>query len=195
MRSRALVASVLFVAMAAAQARAQPSGAEEPTPSSDPKSPAVALAWSAGLTGVGSAILVGGLATDSAGAGLVFGTPILFIGPATGRWYAGGSTFPGLLIRGVTGAVALATIRNESLQCTDECEPGEDAHDLEGEAKVIVYGAAAIFFASAVYDVVRAPLDARAHDREHAAVTVAPAMMPGGQGSDLVPGLAVSGRF
>ena len=195
MFSRVALTSVLFTLMTVAKAQAQPTGPLTDTPPAERKSPAVALGWSLGLTAVGSAVLFGGLASDRAGPGLVFGTPILVIAPATGRWYAGGRSFPGLLIRGVTGVTALAVIRSESLQCTDECAPGEDAHRLEGQAKAIVYGAAAIFFASAVYDLVRAPLDAREFNREHA-VTVAPTVLRGGgQGAALVPGLALSGSF
>ncbi|HEY8142698.1 MAG TPA: hypothetical protein VIG06_08505 [Kofleriaceae bacterium] len=163
-------------------------------PDESRKSPAIALAWSAGLTAAGGAIVLGGFATDEDAWGLLLGAPILFFGPAFGRGYAHGNIVPGLLIRGATGLVALHLINENILQCTDECAPGEDPTRLEGEPKAVVYTLAGIFLASAAYDIVRAPLDAREFNRTHA-ITVAPTVMPAGQGGALAPGVAVSGQF
>ena len=176
---------LVLVGAVAGQAGAYPF--ETPPRSSEPKSPGKALAWSAGLTALGSAVLVGGLATDREAAGVFIGTPILLFGPAIGRGYAGGPIFPGLLIRGVSGVAAMFVLQENILQCTDECG-GEDPTYLEGDAKIVVYSAAAIMVASAVYDTVRAPLDAREYNRAHG-FAVAPTLMPGGAG------LALGGTF
>jgi hypothetical protein len=179
---------LVLVGAVAGQARAYPFETTTPPPGSEPKSPGKALAWSAGLTVLGSAALIGGLATDQEAAGVFIGTPLLVFGPAIGRGYAGGPVFPGLLIRGVSGAVAVFVLKENLLQCTDECGPGEDALYLEGDAKIVFYSAAAVMFASAVYDSVRAPLEARDFNRAHG-FAVAPTAVPGGAG------VAVGGSF
>ena len=183
MRIRLGVCGLVLVAAVAGQVHADPVDTKTP-PSGEPKSPALALVWSAGLTALGGAIFVGGLANDNEAAGVFLGTPILVIGPAIGRGYAGGSIFPGLLIRGVSGAGAMIVLKGNILQCTDECEPGEDPRYLDGDARIVFYTLATVMIASAVYDTVRAPLDARDHNR-----ALAPALMPGGAG------LALGGQF
>ena len=179
-----LVGLVLVGALAG-KARAYPF--ETPPPSSEPKSPGKALAWSAGLTALGSALLVGGLATDHEAAGVFIGTPILVFGPAIGRGYARGPIAPGLLLRGVSGVIATFVLADNMQQCTDECA-GKDTLVLEGDVRIAVYGASAVMIASAVYDTVRAPLDAREYNRAHG-FAVAPTLMRDGAG------LAVGGQF
>lgn len=185
MRMRVGLCGLVLVGAVAGQARAYPF--ETPPPSSEPKSPGKALAWSAGLSALGSVLLVGGLATDREAAGVFLGTPILIFGPAIGRGYAGGPVFPGLLIRGVSGAAAMFVLQANLLQCTDECGD-EDPTYLEGDARIVVYSAATIMVASAIYDTVRAPLDAREFNSAHE-LAVAPTLMPDGAG------LAVAGQF
>jgi len=180
-----LTLALLVLALPAAEAHADRWDGKQPAPSRT--SPALALGWSLGTAAIGSAVLFGGLATDRTAAGLGFGTPILVFGPAIGRGYAHGPMFPGLLIRGVTGIVALTTIATRSLKCTEECA-GKDVYYLEGEEKAIVYGAAGIFFASVIYDLVRAPLDAREYNGEHG-FALLPTAVPGGAG------LAIGGSF
>ncbi len=182
MRMRVGLCGLVLVGALAGQARAYPF--ETPPPSSEAKSPGKALAWSAGLSALGSAVLVGGLAFDHEAAGVFLGTPILIFGPAIGRGYAGGSIFPGLLIRGVSGAAAVFALKDNLLQCTDECGD-EDPTYLEGDARIVVYGAATIMIASAVYDTVRAPLEAGEYNRAHG-FAVAPTLM--GEGAGLVVG-------
>ncbi len=184
MPARVPAAALFLLALATGGAHADaPARPEESR-----KSPAVALAWSAGLTAAGGAIVLGGVATDEDAWGLVLGVPVLFFAPAFGRGYAGGNIVPGLLIRGATGLVALHVIKENILQCTDACAPGEDPTRLEGEPKAVVYTLGGIFLASAIYDVVRAPLDAREFNRAHG-FAVAPTVMPGGAG------LALGGSF
>ncbi len=178
--------AILIMLLVASEARADRFDGKPPAP--DRKSPARSLGWSLGVTAVGSAVLFGGLATDHAAAGLGFGTPILVFAPSIVRGSAGGPIFSGLLIRGVTGIVALTTIATKSLKCTDECAPGEDVYYLEGEEKAVVYGAAGIFFASLIWDVVRTPLDARDYNRAHGFALV-PTAAPGGAG------VAIGGQF
>jgi hypothetical protein len=170
---------MLLILLVASDARADRFDGKPPAPSR--KSPAVLLGWSLGVTAVGSAVLFGGLATDRTAAGLGFGTPILVFAPSIVRGSAGGPMFPGLLIRGLTGTVALTTIATRSLKCTDECAPGEDRYYLEGQEKAVVYGAAGIFFASLIWDVVQTPLDAREYNREHG-FALMPTAVPGGAG-------------
>ncbi len=178
--------AILVMLLVASDARADRFDGKPPAPSR--KSPAVLLGWSLGVTAVGSAVLFGGLATDHAAVGLGFGTPILVVAPSIVRGSAGGPAFPGALIRSVTGIVALTTIASKSLHCTDECAPGEDAYYLEGKDKAVVYGAAGIFFASLIYDVVRTPLDAREYNTAHG-FALTPTAVPGGAG------LAIGGQF
>lgn len=185
MRIRLALCGLVLVGAVAGQAHAYPF--ETPPPSSEPRSPGKALAWSAGLTALGSAVLVAGLAADHEAAGVFVGSPILVFGPAIGRGYAGGRIFPGLLIRGVSGVAAMFVLQDNILQCTDECE-GEDPTYLEGDAKIVVYSASAIMIASAVYDTVRAPLDAREYNRAHG-FAVAPTLLRDGAG------LALGGSF
>ena len=186
MRLRLGLCGLLLVATAAGQAHAYPFEAKTP-PRAEPKSPGASLAWAAGSTAVGAAALFGGLATDLEMAGAFVGTPILIVGPALGRGRAGGAVAPGLLIRGVSGAIVIFTLKEKLPKCTDECG-GKDPAYLEGEEKVVVYGAAAILMASAVYDTVRAPLDARDFNRARE-IAVIPTVMPGGAG------LALGGSF
>ena len=187
MRLSTGLCGLVLVGAFAGQARAYPFETKTPQEDSEPRSAGVALAWSAGLTALGSAVLVGGLATDHEVAGVFVGTPILIIGPAIGRGYAGGPIFPGLLIRGVSGVTAMLVLQDRLLKCTDECEKKDPLY-LEGEEKVVVYGAAAIMFASAVYDSVRAPLEAGEYNRSHG-FAVAPTLMGDGAG------LALGGSF
>ena len=187
MRLRVWVCGLLLVGAVAGQARAYPFETKTPT-TPEPKSPGKALAWSAGLTALGSAAFFGGLATDREAAGVFLGTPLLIFGPAIGRGYARGAIFPGLLIRGVSGAAAMFILKDNLLQCTDECG-GEDPTYLEGEAKVVFYSAATIMVASAVYDTVRAPLDAGEYNRAHG-FAVAPTLMGDGGA-----GIALGGSF
>jgi len=159
-------------------------------PATSSKSPAIALAWSLGLTAAGSALLFGGIARDDFD-GPTIGIPVLLVGPSIGRWYDDGHdyrTFPGLLIRGATGIMTILVFANRP-HCTDDCTPEEAKNFyLEGQTKTVIYGLGAIFFTSAIYDVVRAPLDARDFNRAHG-LALAPTAVPGGAG------LAVGGQF
>jgi hypothetical protein len=188
--------ALLVVTAVVAEAQAQPPGKTRDKPRPARKSPVVALGWSLGLTVVGSALLFGGIARDDFD-GPTLGIPILVAGPSVGRWYGGGRdyrTFPGLLLRGMSAFVGVLVFANRP-HCTDECTPEEAKNFyVEGETKTVLLTTAGIFFASAIYDLVRAPLDARDSNRAHA-ITVAPAALSSGQGGSLVPGLVVGKRF
>ncbi len=182
--------AILIIVLMAALAHAQPPGKTRDKPRAARKSPAVALGWSLGLTVVGSALIVGGIARDDFD-GPTLGIPIVLVGPSVGRWYAGGRdfrTFPGLFLRGASAVVSVLVFTQRG-HCTDDCTPEEAKNFyLEGQDKAVIYGLGAIFFASAIYDVVRAPLDARDANRANGIALVATAA-PGGAG------LAIGGQF
>ncbi len=193
----------ILVVLPAATAHAQPPGESVPRRQADPphRSPALALGLSLGVTAAGTAIAIGAASRHDADITPVLaGGLIAWVGPATGRWAGGGSAALGLFARGVAGIVILA---GASERPNDDCVedmPGDcDAEDAASaaqkrRARRIIGAGAAVWIASSVYDIVRAPLDARDFNRAHA-ITVAPAPMSAGPGAPLVPGLVVGGRF
>ena len=200
MRSSAALA-VLFVVMAADEVRAQPPGRTPPAR----KSPATAFLTSLGVTAAGGLAIAVGSSVES-GELAVGGGVLMLIGPSVGRWYGGAriGTLIGLVGRGAAVGLAIHGLHEDS-QPVDVCDEDIDfdctKHDAAEErhdrkARIFYASAAALWAGATIYDIVMAPLDARAFNREHA-VTVAPTVLRGsGQGgAALVPGLALSGRF
>ena len=193
------MAGILLFSLAA-EARAQPPGTKPPPR----KSPASAFLTSLGVTAGGGAAIAVAASTES-GELAVAGGVAMFVGPSVGRWYAGAraGTVIGLAARAVALGLALEGL-HEDAQPVDSCDDDLDdctAHDAiearqDRKARNLYISAAVLWAGSSVWDIVRAPLDARDFNREHA-VTVAPTVMPGAGsgGAALTPGLVVSGRF
>jgi len=205
---RVVVPGVLLLALAAGEARSEPPGMVAPTPPPKDaaparKSPALALGLSLGTSALAGVVLAAG--QDNPGA-VTAGVVGLYVGPSFGRWYGGGSAAIGLLARLGGAGLMYAGINESMTHPIDDCVPdidlgedcdAEDAAKAEQDRRVkrLIYTGAAIWIGATIYDIVRAPLDARDFNREHA-VNVAPTVLRGGgQGGALVPGLAVQGRF
>jgi hypothetical protein len=199
MRRASVLAVVAVLLLPIAAARAQPPGLVPPREPVDGefvphRYPLVALGLSLGLSAAGGAMVAGG--EDYAALGVL----TMYFGPSIGRWYGGGSAAIGLLGR-TAGALFVVAAIEEDYPIDDDCFPDEEdctAHDQavadqDRRVKRLLYTAAALWVGSTIYDCVRAPLDARDFNREHA-VKVAPTVMPAGNGA-LVPALALSGRF
>ena len=188
MSLRSALAGVLLFALAA-EARAEPPGLTPPAR----KSPANALLTSLGVTAAGAVVIAAGSSAES-GELAVAGGLAMFIGPSVGRWYAGAreGTLIGLGARVAALGVALHAL-NEDTQPVDSCDPelddctAHDAKEAEQDRKVrrLYIAAAALWIGSTAWDIVRAPLDAREHNRAHG-FAVAPTLM--GDGAGLVLG-------
>lgn len=185
----AIAAGLLGIALAAGAARAEPIGTPDPEPG--PRSPAIALSLSAGITGAGAALVFAGSSSEVGQEAFFLGAGTMLVGPSIGRWYAGSSSGVGVVARGTGALVMLTALMNgPDVGCDEEHEVSCDDGVLDGGWDPLFYTGAALWVGSTIYDIVRAPLDARDFNRAHE-VTVAPVVVQGAR----VPGLAVSGRF
>ena len=161
--------AVLVLALVTATAHAEPPSLTPTVPDAvDDKSPAVALALSAGTTLAGIGMMAAGDGNRSAGlttAGLV----AFAIGPTVGHAYAGHLFNPGLGVRAL-GAVAGVAGAVTILACgLDECHGGS------ADAGVaLLYGGGALIAAGSLYEIVTAPRAATEHNRRlHLAIVPA----------------------
>ncbi len=199
----------LALALAPAEARADPPGQTEPAgspPAEAPRkpahrSPALALGLSLGVTGLGVAGAVAAASQHNAPGEFLLAGVAVYLGPSIGRWYGGGSAAVGLLGRAAGGAFLIAAASERPID--PNCDPGNEDCTGQNEAiakqerreRTLLVTGAVLWIGASVYDFVMAPLDAREFNREHA-VTVTPTVMRGsGQGAALVPGLALSGSL
>jgi hypothetical protein len=147
------------------------------------KSPAVAMGVSIGIP-VAGALTLAFAPKDGEKA---LGVLAMYVGPATGQWYAGkgGGLGLGLRLLSIAGAVgALMLVVDE------ECDLDTDREATTNDyiAGTIAVGAAGLWVGSSVYDVVLAK---RAVDHWNHNLT----LMPGLVGNQRAPGVFLGGRF
>jgi hypothetical protein len=148
------------------------------------KSPATALALSAGGTAASVAALIYASSRDTAPEAntvAVLGLGGLLVTPSLGHWYAGEKASTGLLIRAGGGAIVLAA----ALMAL-ECRANNTCDDRPTGALLI--GGATWILVGAIWDVATAPRAARRWNARHA-VSIVPTVTPAGAG------LAVGGAF
>lgn len=179
MRAFAVVSSVVVVVaistMSVDVARAQeapvttpapppPPAPPAPVPNRDSVSPGAAFALSFGGTLASLAIGAAGIAGGNAIGG--FGALGALIMPSTGRWYAHASAVGGLIVR----FAGLGLIVSGVERAIDD--------DTAGGRRYLYLGGVT-FLVGALYDIVRAPLDADAYN---ARPTVLPTIQRAGSG-------------
>ena len=173
---RSLLALLLLLFLVA-QAHAQ---------SPDDKSPAVAVGLSVGVTTAGVIALASG--GDSL---RTLGLLTIFVGPSTGRWYAGDSSISGLGWRALGGATMVYGLVT-ALQ--DDCDEEDTTCDgtFESSAGLLMLAGAGLWVGSSIADVVLAERAARDWNTSHA-LALSPTSFATPQGH--ANGLALTGRF
>lgn len=202
-----VVSVVLMVGSAQAQAQSPsqspvqlqlPSSSPSPSPSpSDSVSPTTALVISLGGTLASYGLIAGGISSSNGaigGAGVV-GT---FIMPSAGRWYAHSSAFAGLALRLVGVGTAVTGFAIGFHLCFAgliDHSPSDDqsCHKNENTAMALMALGGLTYLGATVYDIIRAPLDARAYNEAHRTLPVAivPVVAP----AQHQYGLALAGQF
>lgn len=187
MPPRAVIGGMLLVAATTA-ASADPVGATDPSPRRP--SPIIALSLSLGVTAAGASLILAGRESETFDSEIfVVGGGAMLVGPSIGRWYAGIRSGRGLAARGVATAIMLvAIVASEEAGCDEEHGDGCPDGPADGGWEPVFYAGAALWVGSSLYDIVRAPLDAREYNRAHS-FAVAPTIVPGGAG------LTVGGSF
>jgi hypothetical protein len=160
-----------------------------PAPAPAAKDPSTALALSLGFTASGTAmLLLGSSAHSSATEAIGFG--MMYLGPATGHWYAGEVGGAGLALRalavlGASTAVIIAV-------GDDGCEDDGPCTDHGALITGLLIASAGAWVGSTIYDIATAPSAARSWNRAHGVVFGPTAMLSRGRS---VPGVAVGLRF
>ena len=188
LRTLACVAMLAVAAPAFAQA---PGEVEPiaPAPAAAPKNPSTALALSLGFTAAGTAmLLLGSSSHSSTTEGLGFG--LMYLGPATGHWYAGEVGGTGLALRalGALGASTAVIIAVGDDGCDDEQPCSDHGALITG----LLIASAGAWIGSTIYDIATAPTSARSWNRAHGVAFGPTAMVSRGRS---VPGVAVGLRF
>lgn len=161
---------VLLVVTTPARADAQ-AAAEE-------KSPSVAVSLSVGVTAAGLITFVSG-----GGSVQMLGLGLMFIGPSTGRWYAGEDGLGGLGLRTLAAAGmvgGLVQVLRSDCDTEEECGNG-------GAGGAMILGGAALWIGSSIAHVVFAERAARRWNENHA-LALTPTI-------GNTTGLALTGRF
>jgi len=118
-----------------------------------------------------------------------------------GRWYAGSSGGGSLALRGAAGLSMMAglvmLLADEDDDCLGEtdaqCHAYDDQRKRDGDiGAVLLFGGAATWVTTSIYDMIMAGHDARVYNREHS-VHLAP-MMTSASGHRTA-GLVLEGRF
>ncbi len=182
-----VVVAVLGLVGLVEQGHAQPALAPPPAPPArahDERSPAVAVGLSVGVTVAGAAALF--VPSDGARFG---GVIAMYLGPSTGRWYAGESSASGIGYRLLGTGLVVAGI---ALDMDRECDDRAPCSGPGGATIALAVVGAGVWLASAAVDTVRAHQAARrTHDRR--AVSVAPTALR--SGVTYAPGVAIAGQF
>lgn len=165
-----------------------------------PKDPQTARLLSGGASGVAGAVTLAGFLTTPQGEAfnkpvLYTGIGMLFVAPSIGEFYAGQYLTIGMGVRAAATGLALYTLSSQTRPVIcDEVGAGKELNCRSfTENAYPLLGLSAIAFVGGVwYDVLDAADSADRYNRKHG-FTVAPATLPGPQGS--VPGFVVSGVF
>lgn len=178
------------VLAAAAPAFAQAPGEVAPiapAPATAPKDPSTALALSLGFTAGGTAMLLLGSSAHSQTTEAI-GFGMMYLGPATGHWYAGEVGGLGLGLRGlaVVGAGTAVIVALGDDGCDTACP------DHGGLITGLLLASAGAWIGSTIYDIATAPRAARSWNRDHGVAFGPTAMVSAGR---TVPGVAVGLRF
>jgi hypothetical protein len=176
---RILVTLALLTRLA--HADAQPSPQQQ---SEGEKSRAVAVGLSLGVTAAGVGLLVAG----DDGMKLV-GLTAMFVGPSTGRWYAGDSSLIGYRALGV-GVAALGVLAIVNTGCEEEIDVS--CEDSNRPGMLLMAAGAGVWAASSVADIVLADRSARRFNEKHS-LSIAPVRF--GTVDGRATGLGISGQF
>lgn len=177
--------AIILVCFAATVAHAQPSKTQPTT--SGKKTPATAVFLSVSVPLLGAAAIG---ASGGSGGAILFGVSALFLGPSTGRWYAGegGGLTLGVRAVGVLGLGA-ASVGMYGISESD-CRANDQPCHSPVPFQALAIGSATLIVGTWVYDVVQAK---RATDRWNANhVTLTPGLVGG---TTRAPGLFMTGRF
>ncbi len=165
MRSLAVLIVVVLSTPALAQAPGETAVQPLPSPTqpADEKSPVTAVLLSTGVTTAGLLARVGGSENHN-GALVLAGVGAVFLGPSTGRWYAGSTGIGSLGLRALGGATAL--IGFAGALGAAECEgPCTNTH---GDAYAYMFfGGLGLFAGTTIYDVIMASRDASEWNSSH----------------------------
>jgi hypothetical protein len=187
--------AIVVLCFAASVVRAQPAttpptstpSTNTPPTSTDEKSPTTAVILSVGVPLVGAAVAVG---SHGNGGALLFGMGALFLGPSTGRWYAGASGGGTIAIRGAgvlaVGAGIVGVYGISEADCRANDQPCHSPAPFEA----LAIGGATVIIGTWIYDIVQAKRGADRWNASHA-LTVTPGLV----GTTTAPGMFVSGQF
>jgi hypothetical protein len=188
------VACVFLVTMGSAHAQSAVQPTVQPTaPAPEPGdvSPTAALMFSLGGTLLSYGTIAAGFQAHSP-AVVVAGATGAVIMPSVGRWYANSSGVGSLVIRAAGAGSVLAGVAIGFADCVVIFgENKNTCNSFEVTALVALGGMA--FIGSTVYDIVRAPLDARDYNaaRRSTQITLVPMIAPAQHDY----GIALAGRF
>lgn len=171
--------AIIFICFAATVAHAQTAPED--------KSSTTAVILSVGIPVVGAAAVVG---SHGNGGAVVFGMGALFLGPSTGRWYAGESAGGTLAIRGAgVLAVGVGLVGMYGISESD-CRANDQPCHSPVPFEALAIGGATVIVGTWVYDVVQAKRGADRWNANHAL-----SVTPGVVGTTSAPGLFVAGQF
>lgn len=152
----------------------------------DRKDPSIAVLMSLGLPVVGAITLAA--AESESAAWLGFGA--VYLGPSTGRWYAGefGAGTLGLrTLSGLSMAMGLAMVIGSECDFEYDCSDSERRANIGG---VLMLGGAGLWIGTTIADIAYAKRAADKWNQRHSV-----AVGPGFVGANRSPGVFLSGDF
>ena len=192
MRHLAVVAVLALASPAFAQAPGEvaPQGVAQKQ-----KDPAIAVGLSLGVPLAGFVTI---MASGSEG-GALLGVGAMYLGPATGHWYAGQIGGYGLTARAIAAVSIVhgfSLLDQQGLDCLglsdSECAAAEARWDDEADrGALFFYGGLALWAGSTIYDAVAARSATQRWNRERAVLTPSVISVAGAR----VPALTLSGSF
>ena len=148
-------------------------------------------------------VVLASTTSGTGGAGALGGLALLYLGPSTGRWYAGESGGTTLALRAVGGLAMVAGLveilqQEDGGDCLDltqaQCNAADAQSRRDGDIGAgLLLGGAALWIGTSAYDIVMAGRDADTFNRRHAMMHVAP-MLSSSTGQRTA-GLALEGRW
>ena len=175
MGARVLLLVALLPSIAFAQEPPRPPTA----PAVDEKSPAIALALSAGVTAGGIGMMAGSAQNDNVGLA-VSGFFVFLAGPSTGHWYAGSIGNGGTMLRLAGLGLFILGVTQLDLMSVGGDDDGAAGPLIAG---TVMYGV------GSVYEIITAPRAAHEYNREQRRYALTPLVTPNGGG------LALGGTF
>jgi hypothetical protein len=180
----------LAVLAIASPALAQAPGEVAPLPEPahvDAKDPNSAVLLSLGVTTAGI-VTIAAAGKANSGPGMLLGLAGVYLGPSTGRWYAGQTGGGSLALRalgGVAMVYGLALVLSQE-DCDYECTSSSG-----NTGAVLLFGGLALWGGTTIYDIVMAKRDTDQWNATHLHLTPTVMSMAGHNGM----GLSLATRF